>query len=280
MSMKLENPLSSVNPYKLITLIILVALLFCPAIAKLVKMWGTNDDYSHGFFVIPISFYMVWQRREKLRNLNFQPSWMGLPVLIVGSVSYLIASITKFHSLTHLAMPIVILGLLLFFGGWRLVIELSLPLLFLFFMFPIPSSYYVQITNQLKLVVTKISEESINLMRIPVYREGNILFLASTQLEVTEACSGIRSMYSFLMLSCLFSLFSVRLSPKIVLIISAVPLAMAVNIIRIIVTAVLANFFGEEIAQGFFHQFSGMILFILGLCALFTEYRFLKSKTN
>jgi exosortase len=279
MTTNVENGVISVNKIKIVTLSFVSALLFAPVISELVQMWSTKDDYSHGFLVIPISLYMVWQKRHRLHKFFVEPSWLGLPILVGGVVIYFIAFSTRFHMLTYLSIPVTILGLLLFVIGRRLTRELLLPVFFLLFMFPIPDSYYILFTNPLKLLITKISMELIYFMEIPVYREGNLIFLATTQLEVTEACSGIRSLYSYLMLGFVFAFVSGNLKSKLILILSTTPLALLINILRVTVTGLLANYYGEEVAQGFFHEFSGVLFFVIGLGFLFGEYYYLRILT-
>lgn len=268
------------NKIKIVTLSILITLLFAPVILQLIKTWSEQEDYSHGYFVIPISLYMVWQKRQKLQNLPVKASWMGLPILIAGAIVYLVSFLTKFHTLMHLSMIIIVLSLVIFLAGWKFTKELSLPVFFLLFMFPIPSAYYVLITNPLKLFITKISMYIIHLIGVPVYREGNLLFLSSTQLEVTEACSGIRSLYSYLMLGFLFAFISRKRLNKIVLVLSAIPIALSVNILRVTGTGILSDYYSADVAQGFFHQFTGIILFIFGLLVFLAEYSFLNSGTK
>jgi exosortase len=142
-------------------------------------------------------------------------------------------------------------------------------------MFPIPSSYYILITNPLKLMITDISGQIISFMGIPVFRDGNLLFFAGFELEVAEACSGVRSLYSYLMLSCLFTIMSKRLRSKVVLLLSAIPLAIAVNIIRVVGTGILSVNYGPKLAQGFFHEFSGLVLFCIGFACLYLEFHLL-----
>lgn len=129
-------------------------------------------------------------------------------------------------------------------------------------------------------MITKVSAQIIYLTAIPVYRDGNLLFFANSQLEVAEACSGVRSLYSYLMLGCVFALMSQKLSTKIVLILSAIPLAIVVNVVRVTGTGILSHYYGPSVAQGFFHEFSGFILFILGFVMLFFEYFVLNPKTD
>ena len=264
---------------KTIILFTLVVILFAPVIFKLIRVWIASEDYSHGFFVIPLSFYMFWRKRTTLLSSPLQPLWLGLPVFGAGIVAYFISSVTKFHTLTHLSMLVIIVGLLLFLRGWYSTKELLLPVLFLLFMFPIPSAYYLLITNPMKLFITKISTYLIGLMGIPVYREGNLLYLASMKLEVAEACSGIRSIYSYLMLGCLFAVVSKQLWTKIVLIASTVPLALMINVLRVTITGILAGYMGAKASEGFFHEFSGIALFVVGLMIFFLEYRFLEKRS-
>lgn len=223
---------------------------------------------------------MVWRKRENLKSLPLEASWIGLPILIVGAVVFLFSFQVKFHTLTHLSMLLILFGLVIFFSGWKFAKELALPIFFLLFMFPIPSAYYVLITNPLKLFITKISVDIIQLMGISVYREGNILFLSSNQLEVTEACSGIRSLYSYLMLGFLFAFFNRNVLNKIILVVSAIPLSLSVNILRVIGTGILSEYFSSDIAQGFFHQFTGLILFIFGFLFFLMEYNLLEFRVR
>ena len=225
-----QNSLFFGNKIKLGISTVLVSLLFAPVVVELINVWSTREDYSHGFFVIPIAVCIVWAKRTKLLLLPIEPLWIGLPIFGAGAIAYVVSFITNFHTLIHLSMILIILGLLLFLTGWRMTKELLLPVLFLIFMFPIPGSYYVLITNPLKLLITNISTTIIQLVGIPVYREGNLIYLSTTQLEVVEACSGLRSLYSYLMIGCLFAFMSKKWMSKTLLIASTVPIALLINI--------------------------------------------------
>ena len=264
---------------KMIFIFILMVLLFAPTLIDLINTWGKNDDYSHGFFVLPISLYMVWQKRKKLGSLPVKPSWIGFPVFFGGLAAYSIGFVTQFHTCIYLSIVVSILGLLFSLCGLQITKELLLPVLFLFFMFPIPNAYYISITNPLKLMITKISTQVISIAGIPVYRDGNLLFFANSQLEVAEACSGVRSLYSYLMLGCVFALISKKRWCKVIIVLSTIPLAIFVNIVRVTVTGILSHYHGAEVADGFFHEFSGFILFALGLAILYWVYHLLNYKT-
>jgi exosortase len=272
------NNIAPANQIKIIPLFILTTLLFAPVILELFNVWCTSDDYSHGFFVIPIALYMVWHKRHDLLSVPLKPLWIGFPIFVAGAVTYLVSFIAKFHTLTHLSMIVVILGLFLFLTGWTLTKKLLFPVLFLLFMFPISSAYYVLVTNPLKLMITKISAQIIYLAGIPIYRDGNLLFFANSQLEIAEACSGVRSLYSYLMLGCLFAVMSTKLVSKMVLIVSTIPLALIINVVRVAGTAMLSHYYGSKVAQGFFHEFSGFILFAVGFLLLYSEYHLLMAR--
>ncbi len=271
---EIRSDFSPADPLKIMLLSLLLLLLFSPTLLDLIRTWNSNPDYSHGFFVIPIALFMVWQKRQHILNLPQKSLWAGLPAFIAGITIYYIGFITRFHTLMHLSMIFVVLGLLLFLCGWERTMAVFFPILFLLFMFPIPSAYYILITNPLKLLVTDISVQVIRIFGIPVFQDGNLLFFANTQLEVAEACSGIRSLYSYLMLGCLFAMLSKQLWVKIILIFSTVPLALFVNIVRVTITGILSNFYGPKVAQGFFHEFTGFLLFAIGLVFLFGEFYF------
>lgn len=256
----------------------LLCLLFAPAMLRLAKVWSTQEDYGHGFFVLPIVFYMLWQKKSRLKAIPARPSWVGLPVLVAGSLLYVVASIAKFHTLTYLCMILIVLGLLIFLEGWGLVREVAPQVALLLFMFPIPSALYVQITNPLKLAIANISTTIVQMIDIPVFREGNLLYLAGSKMEVTEACSGIRSLYSYLMLGCVFALGGKTRWTRIVMVLSAVPLAFLVNIVRVTGTTILSHAYGPEMAQGVFHMTAGFVLFAVGFVVFYLEYRLLNGE--
>ena len=271
---------SQANCFKMILLSILTFLLFAPVLYQLIHLWSNSDDYSHGFFVIPIALFMVWQKRQHILNLPKKPLWAGFPIFIIGIIIYYICFVIRFHTLMNLSMILIILALFLFISGWQITRAVFFSVLFLLFMFPIPSAYYILITNPLKLMITNISAAIIGFMGIPVFQEGNLLFFTNTNLEVAEACSGIRSLYSYMMIGCLFAMLSKQISKKVILILSTLPLAILVNIIRVTGTGILASYYGPKVAQGFFHEFTGFFLFAIGLIFLFLEFYFLDGKKN
>ena len=265
---------------KLLVISSLLALLFARPLGDLLALWWHNADYSHGFFVIPLSLYMVWQKREAWKDVVDKPSWAGLSIFCLSLIVYLGALLSRFHTLIFAAMIVLVLSLCLSFFGWKKSIFFLGPIMFLIFMFPIPSSTYILITNPLKLLITNISATIINFFGIPVLQQGNLLYFANTSLEVAEACSGIRSIYSYLMLGIVFSFFCGRMLSKAVLVLFPLPLAILVNIIRVTVTGILSHYFGANAAQGFFHEFTGMALFVVGLIFMLGAYYLVEKRSS
>jgi exosortase len=240
-----------------------VVLVFWPVFVRLVDAWLVDGNYSHGFLIIPIAAYFVWERRHKLAGAPMRPSWIGLLVLGFG-IAVLLAGLWGSELfLSRIAVLFVITGIVWFLYGSPHVRILAFPIAFLFLMIPIPAIIFNQIAFPLQMFASRVGEWAISAAGIPVLREGNVLILAHTTLEVAEACSGIRSLVSLITLGIVYGYF---MDPRIwvrgLIVISAVPVAIIANGARVAGTGMAAHWIGEEAAEGFFHQFSGWIVFI------------------
>lgn len=245
-------------------------MLYYPIIAGLVGAWSTNGNYSHGYLIPFISGYMVWTVIKDGKLSEPVSDNAGLFVLILGLCQFLAARVGSEYFLQRASMITVLLGLLWYLAGRKLTKNLTYPVLYLLFMIPFPAIVWDRIAFPMKLLASYLAVRTIGLMGISVLREGNIIYLPNTTLEVADACSGLRSLMSLLALSAAFVFFSHNTKPrKLLLLFSAVPIAILTNIIRLTLTAALAGKYGEEIAQGFMHQFSGWLVFLLGLAMLF-----------
>ncbi len=273
-----RTDLFSTNRIKLWVVGVLIVFLFLPVLVDLAGMWFTTADYSHGVFVIPITCYMIWKKRKYLEETNPSSVWVAIPLLVFAAFLYVIGFIVHLNSLIYIFILAILMALVYAMNGWNTLKKTFLPILFLVFMFPIPNGYYILVTNPLKLFITSISSEIIQFFGISVYQEGNLLYFADTSLEVAEACSGIRSLYSYLMLSCVFAVLCRKLRSKFMLVFACLPLAILVNIMRVSVTGILADYYGAAVARGFFHKFTGFFLFIIGLVVLFSLYYILEDR--
>jgi exosortase len=239
------------------------ATLYWRVLAKLVSDWYHDDNYSHGFLIVPLALYFVWERREKLRKIPVAPSTLGL-VAVLGSVALLIAGILGSELfLTRISILGTIVGITLFLGGWGYLRALVFPLAFLLLMIPIPSIIFNQIAFPLQLLASQFGETAMGFANVPVLREGNVLILANTTLEVAEACSGIRSLVSLLTLAIVLGYFSdPRGWVRTLVALSSVPVAIVTNGFRVAGTGIAAHKIGAAAAEGFFHEFSGWLVFV------------------
>jgi len=249
-------------------------ILYYQVIAGLVSDWWKDDNYSHGFLIIPIALAFVWERRAALKEAVIKPSAWGLAV-VAGSLAMLLAGILGSELyLPRVSMLGILAGAVLFLFGWNHLRILILPIAFLLLMIPIPAIIFNQIVFPLQLLASRFGENTLIVCQIPVLREGNVLHLANTSLEVAEACSGIRSLITLLTMGIIVGyLFDSRLWVRIVLAVGTVPIAIAANGIRVAGTGIAAHFYGAKAAEGFSHTFSGWVIFIAAFIMLFILYR-------
>jgi exosortase len=238
-------------------------LLYRNVLVKLGSDWWTDGNYSHGFFIIPIAAYLAWERRDKFQAAAQRPTVLGLLVVIASVVVLAGGVLGSELFLTRISILGTATGIVLFFFGWARLRVLLFPLAFLFLMIPLPAIIFNQIAFPLQLLASQFGEKALTLADIPVLREGNVLVLANTTLEVAEACSGIRSLISLLTLGIVFGYFAdPRGWVRTAIAVSSVPVAIVANGARVAGTGVAAHFIGPAAAEGFFHEFSGWIIFI------------------
>jgi exosortase len=258
-------------------LVIAFAVLFWTVGASLVQHWYADDNYSHGFLIVPLALYLVWERRERLSLVTPAPALAAGAIVVVGSVLVLLAGLLGAELfLSRVAIIGTIVGAVLFVLGWQHLRLLAFPIAVLFLMIPIPAILFNHIVFPLQLLASRVGEMSLAAAGIPVLREGNIITLANTTLEVAEACSGIRSLVSLLTLAIIYGYFTdSRTSIRVLVALSAIPVAIFANGLRVAGTGIAAHYYGSAAAEGFFHTFSGWFVFIAAFMMLFGVIRFL-----
>ena len=243
----------------------------------LVNAWSTDDNYSHGFFIVPLAAFFAWERRDKFTAAPIAPSWLGL-LVVAFSLLLLVAGLLGAELfLSRVSVIGTLTGSILFLFGWQRLRVLLFPLAFLLLMIPLPALIFNKIAFPLQLLASNVGEAAINGLDIPILREGNVLILANATLEVAEACSGIRSLVSLFTLGIVFGYFvDPRPWVRVVIALSAVPVAILANGLRVASAGVAAHYYGNAGVEGLFHEFSGWVVFVLAFMMMLGLQRLLQ----
>jgi exosortase len=246
--------------------------IFAPILYYMVLHWKAVPDYSHGFLVGPLAIYFAWERRAKLRRAPIEPSWWGIVPLGLGSLALMVGRLGVELMAMRTSFVLTLIGLVLLLLGWPIFRILRFPLFFLFLMVPLPQSLVNVIAFPLQLIAADLAVEWLHWLSIPALREGNIIHLANTPLFVAEACSGLRSLMALGTLAVVFAyFFRKRMLERIVIVLSAIPIAILVNAFRVALTGYLTHSLGEQAAQGVIHQTEGLFTFGLAFALLLVE---------
>jgi exosortase len=239
-------------------------------LAHLVLQWWRDPNFSHGFLVPLFSAYIVWRKRDQIARIIPQPSWSGLVILLAGIFLLLVGEMGAELFLARTSLLLLIAGIIVLYLGWTFFRAVLFPWAFLLLMIPIPTILFNKITFPLQLLASRLAAAVLPILGVPVLREGNIINLSSIALEVAEACSGIRSLMSLLALAIMYGyLMDKRSWVRWTLAISAVPIAVLANAIRVIGTGLLVQYWDPEKAEGYFHESWGWLTFVLSLVMLY-----------
>jgi len=277
MSVTPERTLDTFPLGHLLLVIVAIGIAYATIIPDMVVDWYNDENYSHGFLVPLISAYFLYERWPELKRARLLPSNAGLIVIVGGLALLLLGFVGREYFTMRASMVVLIAGIILFWCGREVMRLTALPVAFLFFMVPLPYIVYDAIAFPLKLFVAKYSVLTLKLMGITVLREGNIIMFPQTVFEVADACSGLRSLMSLLALAVAVA-FMTQKGPakRLILIVSALPIAIFTNMLRVIVTGVLAQYYGAAAAEGFFHEFAGLAVFAGAMVLLLLESALLR----
>ena len=246
---------------------------YWPVLVRMARDWMIDEDMGHGFFVPVVALCILWQSRDELVNTRWKPSWTGIPVVILGCMQLLAATLGVEEFLARTAFLVSLAGVILTLGGPPLFRRLLFPYALLFFMVPLPAIIYSQITFPLQLLASRIAEFSLTLLGIPVLRDGNILELPSQRLSVVEACSGIRSLMSLSFLALVYGyFFEEKAWLRGVLFLLTAPIAILANSFRVTITGVVSET-DPELAKGVFHTLEGWVIFVIALVLLGVSHK-------
>ncbi|HER00309.1 MAG TPA: exosortase/archaeosortase family protein [candidate division Zixibacteria bacterium] len=257
----------------------LAIIVYLPVLIDLVGDWYNDDNYTHGFLILPISLWLIWRKRRELAETPTHRNNFGL-VFIIGSLFLLIGGTAGAeYFTTRVSFVAFLFSLSLYMFGWPFTRKIWFAFFFMLFMIPIPYVIYYSLTFPMQLFASKISTNILNLIDLPLIRQGNIIHIPNYSMEVAEACSGIRSLFSLLALGALYAYFTQPNKVKaVILFLSTIPIAIAGNVFRITVTALGAHLISTEFAEGPLHEISGMIVFVFSLILLMIFGAILKWK--
>ncbi len=248
----------------------LVLWLYWSILGHLISQWWHNPNFSHGFFVPLFSAFIIWQEHDKLARLPVRPSWSGFLLVVLGIFVLILGQMGAELFLSRSSLLLMLAGLTVIFFGWNHFRATFFPWAFLILMIPIPAIIFNQITFPLQLFTSRVAAPVLSVLGVPVLREGNVINLASMQLEVAEACSGIRSLMSLVTLAIIYGyLMEKRLWVRCVLAIASVPIAVVANAVRIIGTGLMVQYWDPDKAEGYFHASWGWIIFVISLVLLY-----------
>ena len=248
---------------------------YFPILRNMVNHWSIEEDYQHGFIVVPLALFFAYERRWDLEDAPIKGSWLGLIPMLIGLTSLAIGRLGTELMTMRSGFVFTIIGLVLLLSGREIFKILAFPLFFLFLMVPLPESLLNTIAFPLQLIAAKFAVWSLQELGIPALVEGNIIHLAHTQLFVAEACSGLRSLMALITLGVVFAHFFKRgaIWSKLLLVASTIPIAIFVNAFRVALTGYLTHHFGQEVAGGAIHDFQGIFTFGLAFFILLGEGR-------
>jgi exosortase len=268
---------------------------YATVLVKLFRDWWSDENYSHGLLIPFIIAYILWSQRDKLARVQVRPAVLFGGAAILFALFALWAGVAGAELYTQrLSLILLLAGITVYFWGWSLLRFMLVPLGLLFLAMPIPSIIFNKIAFPLQLFASRCAVSSMSMLGIPVLRQGNIIELKplnsfdTKKLEVVEACSGIRSLMTLLTLAVVFAYFSHSPSSNslhsgkrfgwlrsywfwrsVIIVVSAIPIAILTNAFRVSGTGVLAHYYGTAIADGFFHSFSGWAIYIVAFILLF-----------
>lgn len=241
--------------------------------AEMFRVWQRSDDYSAGQLVPLIALFLVWRERKTLRKCLLKPCWWGLALLLLAQAARFYGLLFMYESGVRYSMALTLAGLVLMVAGWQVFRSVFWILMFLFLMFPLPGRIHNLINGPLQRMSSTGSVFLLEAFGVRVNQQGNVITLNNDiPMAVAEACSGLRMLIAFVIVTA-FIAYMVKRSrrQKVILILSSIPVAVFCNILRLCVTAVLFLFASTEVAEKFFHDFAGLAMMPAAVLFIFSE---------
>ena len=253
----------------IILIFIVFFAIYFQVIVEMATQWWDDSNYSHGLLIPIVSIYFIWLKKEELQKLVRKKSNLGLIFILLGAMIYIVGTAAAEFFTARFSLVVILFGIILFYYGKDFVKKLWFPILFLLFMIPIPYVIYYTVTFPMQLLSSQASTGVLQLIGMSVIREGNVINLPEYSLEVVEACSGLRSLMTLSALGAAMAYITHKtIFGSITLFLFSVPIAIGANVFRIVITALGAYFISPKLAEGFLHEVSGIIVFLVGFISL------------
>ncbi|ALA61136.1 VPLPA-CTERM-specific exosortase XrtD [Nitrospira moscoviensis] len=248
---------------------LLLGLVYFDALSEMVRVWSEDENYGHGFFVPFISLFLLWMKRDQIISIERRGSWWGLPIMLLAIGLYGLGEFGTVYALLQLSFWLMLVGLALSAFGRDILRPAGFPLLYLLTMIPLPQFLFQGLSGQLQLLSSALGVGCLQLVGVTAFREGNVIDLGPIQLQVVEACSGLRYLFPLMSLALLCAyLFHAPLWKRFTVFLCSMPIAILLNGLRIGVVGVLVDIFGAGAAEGFLHLFEGWVIFLMSLAVL------------
>lgn len=256
---------------------LVVFVVFYDNLASLWRTWLGDDNYGHGLFVPPIALYLAWEKKERLLEGDGAGAWFGFVIIAAGMGLFIMGKLATLFVVQHLALWVVIVGLVMAAWGLRGARILAFPLGLLLMTIPLPQFLFQHLSSSLRAISSTLGVTCLQVVGITAFQDGNVIDLGPIQLQVVEACSGLRFLFPLMTLALLCAYFlQDRLWKRVFVFLSSIPIAIVLNGFRIGMIGILVEWWGKGAADGFIHLFEGWIIFLVGVALLVGEVLVLK----
>jgi exosortase len=258
-------------------LCLLTGWLYAPIAWPLLRQCWQDPNYTYGLFVPAFSLLLLWEDRKRLAELPLRPAWSGLGMILLALLALLVGVASSEFFLPRISLLLLIVGMIVFLAGWAHLAAVAFPLGFLVLMLP-SATIASELTFPLQVLSSKLATLLLVGVGVPAAREGNIILLHAARLGVTEACSGIRFLFSLVALSVIYGyLVESRTFLRVVLAVAAAPISVLANALRIAATGFVVQYWGVDRAEGALHLFSGWLVFLAALAMILAFHRLLRA---
>jgi exosortase len=262
---------------------ILFIAIYVPTFVKLYRTRWDLLDYTHAYFILPVSLWLVWRHRKQIKKYiqTIEPkmNYGGFFFLLMGILIFILGSRFQYIFLMTLSLIPILVGFIYLLYGTAMVRLLTFPILYLLLLVPPPMGIIDNITLPMRYGISNLTEHILQILNYPITREGLLLTIGYNDIFMGQPCSGFRSLITLLSLGIVYVYISKgNVIKKFILTFSIVPIALFGNLIRVITLCLITFYFGEEAGQGFFHNFSGIVMFIITILGLISLEALLNRK--